>query len=198
MSELESCLGLASTEPPGDGEAPGDPGGGEPPGEGLGEGLSAEGDGVGVAEAVGLTEGLGVAVGVGVGVGFGVITDSTRKYPAGAGSKAKPCSHRPRDPFPPQAVVRIPDKLKHLQSESGRPYRRACNQLGLCIYHTGRPYRRIISQELGQKAMQHCKIAHICTLDSPDFMVWRGIGAPGVIPCESTLDDSLPQNRVYW
>jgi len=117
---------------------------------------------------------------------------------SGAGSKAKACSHRPRDPLPPQAVVRIPDKLKHLQSESGRPYRRACNQLGLCIYHTGRPYRRIISQELGQKAMQHCKIAHICTLDSPDFMVWRGIGAPGVIPCESTLDDSLPQNRVYW
>jgi hypothetical protein len=106
MSELESCLGLASTEPPGDGEAPGDPGGGEPPGEGLGEGLSAEGDGVGVAEAVGLTEGLGVAVGVGVGVGFGVITDSTRKYPAATipirtiGSRIKSQSLFPPPPGP--------------------------------------------------------------------------------------------------
>jgi len=93
-----------STEPPGDGEEPGEPGGGEPPGEVLGEGVS--GEGVGVAEGVGLTEGLGVTLGVGVGVGFGVMTVWTRKYPAATipirtiGSRIKSQSLLPPPPGP--------------------------------------------------------------------------------------------------
>jgi len=108
MSELESCLGFASTEPLGDGEEPGEPGGGEPLGEGLGEGegLSEEGVGVGVTEGLGVAVGAGVAVGVGVAVGFGVITDSTRKYPAATipirtiGSRIKSQSLLPPPPGP--------------------------------------------------------------------------------------------------
>jgi hypothetical protein len=62
MSELESCLGLVSTDPLADAEGPALGGGGEPLGVGLAEALCS-------VDAVGDALGLAVAVTVAVAVG---------------------------------------------------------------------------------------------------------------------------------
>ena len=93
----------------------------------------------------------------------------TMKYPAATmpirtiGSRIKSQSLFPPPPGPFTTASGCPHsgQIGAPSKQSDRPYRREYNQLGLCIYHTGRPYPWIISQEPGQKAMQHCKIVQV-------------------------------------
>lgn len=64
MSELESCLGLVSTDPPADAEGPALGGGGDPLGVGVAEALcSVDAVADAIAVAVAVAETVAVAVG---------------------------------------------------------------------------------------------------------------------------------------